>query len=137
LVEFALVTPLLILVLVGCFDFSRALNAYVTLANASREGARYAAVHPEEREDDIRRIVERRIAPLPTNLVVVQAFYDDGSPPASWPRWPDTGLPGGAVPRPIAFRVQVTYSLQAATALLGSFLPARTITSSSSMDAIR
>jgi Flp pilus assembly protein TadG len=37
LVEFALVTPVLILVLVASLDFARALNAYVTVTNASRE----------------------------------------------------------------------------------------------------
>jgi len=35
LIEFALVTPILILLLVACLDFARALNAYVTVANAA------------------------------------------------------------------------------------------------------
>ena len=46
LVEFALILPVLILLLVGILDTGRVVNAYVTISNASREGARYAALHP-------------------------------------------------------------------------------------------
>jgi hypothetical protein len=42
-VELALVSFLLILLLVGVIDFARAFNSYVVIANASREGARYAS----------------------------------------------------------------------------------------------
>jgi Flp pilus assembly protein TadG len=57
MVEFALVLPVFILILVGIFDFGRAIFAYHTLANASREGARQAVVdqtltHIEERAID-------------------------------------------------------------------------------------
>ena len=44
LVEFALVFPLIILVLAAIFDFGRAVYAFNTVANAAREGARVAAV---------------------------------------------------------------------------------------------
>ncbi len=44
LVEFALVLPLFIIILVGIFDFGRAVFAYSTLNNASREAARQAVV---------------------------------------------------------------------------------------------
>jgi len=43
-VEFALVLPLLLLVLFGIIDFGRALNAQITLTQAAREGARLAAL---------------------------------------------------------------------------------------------
>jgi Flp pilus assembly protein TadG len=57
MVELALVLPLLILVLVGIFDFGRAIYAYNTVLNASREAARQAVVdqtlaHIEERAVD-------------------------------------------------------------------------------------
>lgn len=42
LVEFALVLPLLLIVLIGVFDLGRVFHANVTIANASRSGARYA-----------------------------------------------------------------------------------------------
>jgi Flp pilus assembly protein TadG len=43
-VEFALVLPLLLLVICGIVDFGRAYNAQVTLTQAAREGARLAAL---------------------------------------------------------------------------------------------
>jgi len=46
LVEFALILPILLLVLVGIFEFARILFIYVNVSNAAREGARYGVVHP-------------------------------------------------------------------------------------------
>jgi hypothetical protein len=45
LVEFALVIPIFLLVLVAIFDLGRAVFAYNTLTNAAREGARTAIVN--------------------------------------------------------------------------------------------
>jgi Flp pilus assembly protein TadG len=45
LVEFALIIPLFLLVLVAIFDLGRAVFAYNTLTNAAREGARTAIVN--------------------------------------------------------------------------------------------
>jgi hypothetical protein len=45
LVEFALVIPIFLLVLVALFDLGRAVFAYNTLTNAAREGARMAIVN--------------------------------------------------------------------------------------------
>lgn len=44
LAEFALVLPVLLLVMMGIVDFGRAVWAYNTLSNAAREGARVAIV---------------------------------------------------------------------------------------------
>jgi Flp pilus assembly protein TadG len=54
LVEFALVIPIFLLVLVTLFDFGRAVFAYNTLTNAAREGARIAIVN-----QDVPTIVNR------------------------------------------------------------------------------
>lgn len=43
-VEFALLLPLLMLLVFGIVDFGRALNAQITLTQAAREGARMAAL---------------------------------------------------------------------------------------------
>jgi Flp pilus assembly protein TadG len=43
-VEFALVLPVLLLVVFGLIDFGRALNAQITLTQAARVGARMAAL---------------------------------------------------------------------------------------------
>ncbi|MGE5137885.1 MAG: TadE/TadG family type IV pilus assembly protein [Rudaea sp.] len=46
LVEVALLAPLLVLILLGALDLGRVYDAYVTITNASREGARYGAANP-------------------------------------------------------------------------------------------
>jgi Flp pilus assembly protein TadG len=48
LVEFALVLPLLLLVLLGMAEFARIFAIYSNLFNAAREGARYGIVYPSD-----------------------------------------------------------------------------------------
>lgn len=45
LVEFALLLPLLLLVLLGIAEFTIGVLAYNTLADAARQGARYGIIH--------------------------------------------------------------------------------------------
>jgi Flp pilus assembly protein TadG len=47
-VEFALLLPILIALLLGIMEFSLALNAQLTLTNAAREGARTVAVENDQ-----------------------------------------------------------------------------------------
>jgi Flp pilus assembly protein TadG len=44
-VEFALILPVLLLILIGVIEFSLAFNAQLSLNQAAREGARYMAIH--------------------------------------------------------------------------------------------
>ena len=44
IVEFALLTPVLVLVLALAADFGRAMTAYITISSAAREGASYGAM---------------------------------------------------------------------------------------------
>ena len=48
LVEFALILPLLLLLLLGIIEFGIAVFHYNTIANVSREIARFGVVHPKE-----------------------------------------------------------------------------------------
>ena len=43
-VEFALVAPVLVMLLLGIMEFGRAYNTQVTLSSAAREGARVMAI---------------------------------------------------------------------------------------------
>jgi len=52
LVEFALVFPLIVLMLFGIFDLGRAVYAYNTIGNAARVGARVAAVNQIQTSPD-------------------------------------------------------------------------------------
>jgi len=47
LVEYALIFPLLMLLLLGIMEFGIVVQAYDSIANAAREGARYGIVHPD------------------------------------------------------------------------------------------
>ena len=44
-VEFALILPVLLLMVLGMLEFSRAYNAQISLSGAAREGAREMAIH--------------------------------------------------------------------------------------------
>jgi hypothetical protein len=44
LLEFALVAPMLLILVFGIIDFGLGLRAYISVSSATREGARYAAV---------------------------------------------------------------------------------------------
>ena len=56
--ELALVLPLLLLILLGCLDLGRGFSAWLTLANGSREGARYASLYPADQDGIVRRTRE-------------------------------------------------------------------------------
>lgn len=44
LVEFAILIPVLMIIIMGIFEFGFILNAYITINSSSREGARLASV---------------------------------------------------------------------------------------------
>lgn len=44
LVEFALILPVLMIMVFGIIDFGLGLRSYISLTNATREGARFAAI---------------------------------------------------------------------------------------------
>ena len=47
-VEFAIVLPLLVLIMFGVLDLGRIFHSAVVIANASREGARYGMIYPND-----------------------------------------------------------------------------------------
>ncbi len=69
LVEFALVLPVLVLLLVGIFEFGFIFNAYLQINHASREGARTGAVRALD--DDIEAVVLQSTPTLdPSNMII-------------------------------------------------------------------
>jgi len=87
LVEFALVIPLFLLMLVALFDLGRAVFAYNTLTNAAREGARLAIVNQDLDTIITRAKEQSRIVELDTPNVEVDFWQeaDDGTPDTSDP----------------------------------------------------
>ncbi len=51
--EFALVLPVLVLVVLGVLDLARAFFAAITITNAARVGARYGLAYPTQTDDII------------------------------------------------------------------------------------
>jgi Flp pilus assembly protein TadG len=118
--EFALVVPVLIVLIIGALDFSRLLVAYTTITNASREGVRYAVLHPAASASDIQREVQRRSSPLSAgDLTVVIKVQQDGSL-QDWSQAFPTRTPSDAV-----VTVTVSYPWRAASALTGGFFASK------------
>jgi Flp pilus assembly protein TadG len=62
LVEFALVAPILLFLLLGIIDLARAWNVYQVLTDAGREGARVAVVDNGSTDVQIRDLVKQAAA---------------------------------------------------------------------------
>jgi Flp pilus assembly protein TadG len=61
-VEFALVLPLLMVMLFGIFEFGRAWNIYQVITDAAREGARRAVVHDGlNKKQQVTNVVQTRL----------------------------------------------------------------------------
>ncbi|HEY76539.1 MAG TPA: hypothetical protein G4O00_10230 [Thermoflexia bacterium] len=77
LVEFAIVLPILLLVLLGIVEFARAFFIYTNLFNAAREGVRYGIVQPRDLTG-VYQHVQEKITLVPTDDVTLQVWYDKG-----------------------------------------------------------
>jgi Flp pilus assembly protein TadG len=85
LVEFALIIPIFLLLLVALFDVGRAVYSYNTLTNAAREGARLAIVNQDTASIVSRAEKESAMIELDVPNVTVN-FYQvatDGTPDTS------------------------------------------------------
>ncbi len=129
LVEFALILPLLLLLLAGIIDFSYILTVYVSLANAAREGVRYGIVSPSDYQG-INDEVRNAIALVPPEDVAINVMYDNGPgsgrfvDPAQavvgsrvvvqvdYDVSPLTGLIQVVIPEPINFSVESNRTIQ-------------------------
>jgi Flp pilus assembly protein TadG len=115
LVEFALILPLLLLLLAGIIDFSYILTVYVSLANAAREGVRYGIVSPSDYQG-INDKVREKIALVPPEEVAINVMYDSG---------PGTGrfVDPAAVAVGGRVVVQVDYDVSPLTGLIQVLIP--------------
>lgn len=74
MVEFALVLPLLLILLIGVFEFGRAWNVYHAVTDAARLGARSAVVaDPVTTQDSVYAIIRRALsrAAIDTNNATI------------------------------------------------------------------
>ncbi|HLE59058.1 MAG TPA: TadE family protein [Candidatus Limnocylindria bacterium] len=110
-VEFALILPLFILLLLGIFDLGRAVYAFNTISNAAREGVRLGIV-----DQNVTRVQDRAVqhavslAAVPGDVDVAFLSADLSS----------------TCPSPIAIgcvaQITVHYSFTAATPIIGNLV---------------
>jgi Flp pilus assembly protein TadG len=113
--EFALVVPVLLALLLTGIDFSRALIAYTTIGNATREGVRYATLHPGATDAEILGAVQRYAGPLNPELMELEVKYTEAGP--------SPGIPS-RLSRAVTVQVIVKYPWQATSAVAASFFAA-------------
>ena len=122
LVEFALVVPIFILVLMGLFDLGRAVYAYNTISNASRESVRVAIVN--QTTADVQAEAIKQAVSLDITGADVAISY---------------GNPGGAgacsSPIAVGCRASVTvqYVYTAATPVIGQLVGPLTLVATTEM----
>jgi TadE-like protein len=111
LIEFALIFPLLLLVLLGIVDFGFLFQRYEVLTNATREGARLAAL-PNYSDDD----VKRRVCQFLLTGGVPTTGCGTAAAPAATPTNPAVTITspaivvGGGKPNLTGRRVQLAYN---------------------------
>jgi Flp pilus assembly protein TadG len=109
MIEFALILPLMVLVIAGIFDLGRAFFASITITNAAREGARYGTLHPDKYSDmKNASIVEAQSSGITLGVGNVAVAC------------PDSVAPAGC-DRGFAIRVTVTYTYK--DMILGFIVP--------------
>lgn len=115
LVEFALILPILLLVILGTMEFGRIFLLYATVSNGAREGSRYGMVNPTDTDGIIARVNDRMVMTLPENLTV-GVSYDTG-PDGTEYTDPDNVAVGHRV------IVEVQYRIFAMTPIFEPFIP--------------
>jgi Flp pilus assembly protein TadG len=118
LAEFALVLPVVVLVIFGLCDMARAMQSYVTLQEAARDGARYAVTGridcdnspTQTREACITQQVADRTASLNNAASITTTFR-------SWdyPSYADPAAENNAGEQCDAVEVEVHYTYQPIT----------------------
>lgn len=100
-VEFAILLPLLLLIVIGMVEFSRAYNAQITLTNAAREGVRVMAI--TNKPDDAKVQAQKAAALL-------------GTIPTS-----DIALSESSCTNPTQVTLTIKYNLQTLSGIAGPF----------------
>ena len=111
-VEFAIVAPLLFILIFGMIEFGIILYDKAMITNASREGARYAILYNGEGmaydTAEIRAAVNNKLytADDPPKLLLI-SLGDSVSVPTITPTWEDAAKESGSN---VTVEVQYTYS---------------------------
>ncbi|MGP4031555.1 TadE/TadG family type IV pilus assembly protein [Pseudarthrobacter sp. 1C304] len=111
-VEFALLAPVLIMLLLGIIEFGRAYNTQVTLSNAAREGVRVMAINNSE--STAKAAAKGAASALAPAIKDEKIYFKYQTTPVSTPA-PTACAAGRQV------TVTIDYSLSTVTGIAGPF----------------
>lgn len=129
--EFALVLPLLLLIMLGLFDLGRAVYAFNTVSNAAREATRLAIVDQTVatiQAKAAQHAASLDIAPADIQVAFINADQSNDKAPCNVPPGPNWVAP---VPLGCLAQVTVIYQYNAAIPLIGNLVGPITISSTS------
>ncbi len=110
LVEFAIILPVLLIILSGVLDLGRLYYAYVAVTDAAAEGASYAAIDPQDGQG-----IHDRAQDASGGLVVL----DPDAVSVSFPAGTGSGSP---------VTVEVTYDFELLTPFMNLIVPGGILT---------
>lgn len=113
LVEFALVIPIFVLMLMGIFDLGRAVFAYNTANNAAREAARLAIV--DQTLSDVQQKAIQHGVSLGLNTSNITVDYRSRTAP-------DTANSCATIDIGCLANVRIQYAYTAATPIIGNLV---------------
>jgi len=122
MVEFALVLPVMVLLMIGLIDIGRAVFGYNTIANASRESARVAIVN----QTSVDVMAEALKQSVSLGLTAADVAIAYGHPSGS-------GTCGTPIGVGCLATVSVTYQYQPATPLIGQIIGPITMSAATQM----
>lgn len=131
LVEFALVAPILALLLLGAADLTRAFYTYIVLSNASREAARVIVDYPQQYSDtaacaaahnEASPFLNLSCSGSPATIVINPAANTGLTPPTRLPGRQTVTVTTKATFQPITILIQLfmgsSITIQASTTYL-------------------
>jgi len=106
LIEFALIIPILLGIILITIDLGRAVYYYSVLYNAAREGARYGIIYPSDT----------------SGIITTTRNYAIGMNPGDVAVTPQIIIPNASDPSIKYITVSVAYTFNAVTPLVGTFI---------------
>lgn len=115
LVEFALILPILLLVVVGTIEVARIFLIYVNVSNAAREASRYGMVNPTD-TTGINNLATTSLLWMPAGSVNIGILYDRGPGTATFTNPEDVTVGNRVI-------VIMDYPVDAITPIFQPFVP--------------
>jgi hypothetical protein len=75
LVEFAIILPVLLLIVLGAIDLGMGFKTYIALTNAAREGVRWISIHPTDQDGARARVEEEALRVGLEDGIIIEDGY--------------------------------------------------------------